>query len=58
MSTVSRQEVRRIRVPLPLPYPLGGPDWDGPFSIAVADNGTALLATSVIDAGGSARADG
>ncbi|MEA2828554.1 MAG: hypothetical protein QOG43_2993 [Actinomycetota bacterium] len=38
----ARQEVRRITVPR---HP--HPDWDGVFSIAVADNGTALLTTSL-----------
>ena len=47
IDTASRHELRRIRVPLPLSYPLGGPDWDGPFSIGVADNGTALITTSI-----------
>jgi YVTN family beta-propeller protein len=41
VDTVERREVRRI------PLPRSIPDRDGPFSIAVADNGTALVTTAL-----------
>ncbi|HEX7276251.1 MAG TPA: hypothetical protein VF244_02660, partial [Acidimicrobiales bacterium] len=50
VDTVERRELRRVTLPA---HP--HPDWDRPFTVAVAANGTALVSTTLDGIAGGAR---